>query len=222
MGLKRSPTGGPTRSATLRFSPVWFRSLVWILSLGLIPAMSLSATATDDAAALGVLGSLQGADGKRIDASPKADGATVLVFQSIECPIANAYTPTLNKLRDAFPGPRVKWVGVCVDPDLSDAEIVEHFRDFQLKLDVAVDRRGKLARRLGATITPEAFVIDPEGKIRYHGRIDDQFAARGVRNAVPTVNDLKDALDAVLSGREVQAPYVKPVGCPIPEVEADE
>lgn len=184
--------------------------------------MGLPAAAGDDAATLRSLGSLRGADGKRFDATPEADGATVLVFQSAECPIANAYTPTLNKLREAFPGPRVQWVGVCVDPDLSDAEITEHVRDFQLKLDIAVDRRGTLSRQLGATITPEAFVIDPQGKVRYHGRIDDQFAARGVRNAVPTVNDLSDALDAVLAGREVKTPYVKPIGCPIPEVDPGE
>lgn len=184
--------------------------------------MGLPLVAGEDAAALRALGSLQGADGKRFDARAEADGATILIFQSTECPIANAYTPTLNRLRETFPAPRVKWVGVCVDPDLSDAEIAEHVRDFRLKLDIAVDRRGTLARQLGATITPEAFVIDSEGKVRYHGRIDDQFAARGVRNAVPTVNDLSDALNAVLAGREVPTPYVKPIGCPIPEVDPGE
>jgi len=205
----------------MKATPVWFRSLSRISSIGLILAISLPAFAGDDSDVLRSLDSLRSADGKPLDARPEADGATVLVFQSTECPIANAYTPTLNKLHDAHPSPRVKWVGVCVDPDLSDAEIAEHFRDFKLKLDIAVDRRGALARKLDAAFTPEAFVIDPQGKVRYHGRIDDQFAGRGVRNAIPTTNDLKDALDAVLDGREVKTPYVKPIGCPIPEVDAD-
>ena len=44
----------------------------------------------------------------------------------------------------------------------------------------------------------------PQNRLRYHGRIDDQFAKRGVRNANPSGNDLKDAIDALLKGEEVQ------------------
>ena len=47
-----------------------------------------------------------------------------------------------------------------------------------LKFRVARDRRGAFAGKIGATKTPEAFVIDSGGKVRYHGRIDDQFVAR--------------------------------------------
>jgi hypothetical protein len=60
-------------------------------------------------------------------------------------------------------------------------------------------------------------VIDKDGTIRYHGRIDDQFVARRLRNAVPSGSELKDAISAVLNGGEVKAPYVEPVGCPLPE-----
>ena len=80
------------------------------------------------------------------------------------------------------------------------------------------DRHGSLARKLGATVTPEAFVIDADGKIRYHGRIDDQFVARRKRNANPSGSELKDAITAVLNGKEVKAPEVDAVGCPLPEV----
>ena len=60
-------------------------------------------------------------------------------------------------------------------------------------------------------------MIDKDGTIRYHGRIDDQFVARRLRNAVPSGSELKDAISAVLNGREVKALYVEPVGCPLPE-----
>ena len=109
-------------------------------------------------------------------------------------------------------------MGVCVDPDLSDAEVKTHARDFSLKFPIARDRHGAFARKLGAKVTPEAFVIDAEGKVRYHGRIDDQFVARRKRNVNPSSSELKDAIAAVLSGKEVKAPYVEAVGCPMPEV----
>ena len=114
----------------------------------------------------------------------------------------------------------MKWVGICVDPDLSDADVKAHARDFDLKFPVVRDRHGALARKIGATMTPEAFVVDTKGRVRYHGRIDDQFAKRGVRNANPSGNELKDAIAALLKGEEVKAPHVAAVGCPIPEFKA--
>ena len=144
-------------------------------------------------------------------------GATVIVFYSTECPISNSYSPTLATLVDAF-GPRsVNWVGVCVDPDLSDSEVQTHARDFGFKFPVVRDKHGSFARKIGAKMTPEAFVLDAEGKIRYHGRIDDQFVARQKRNANPSESELKDALAAVLNGKEVKNPHVEAIGCPLPE-----
>ncbi len=161
---------------------------------------------------------LRGLDGRRVNLAPPAGGATAVVFYSSECPISNSYSPTLNALVDFFASKPVKWLGVCVDPDLSDSEVETHARDFGLKLPIARDRRGSCARKLGAKVTPEAFVIDSLGKIRYHGRIDDQFAARQKRNANPAASELKDAIVAVLSGKEVKPEQVEAVGCPLPEV----
>ncbi|WP_422930285.1 redoxin domain-containing protein [Singulisphaera sp. PoT] len=163
-----------------------------------------------------ILAHVLGVDGKKVDLGAPKDGATVVVFYSTECPISNAYSPTLNRLRDEYPASKLNLVGICVDPDLSNAEITTHARDFELKFPVARDRGGKVAAKLGATVTPEAFVIDSAQKIRYHGRIDDQFVARQKRNAHPNGNDLQDALAALLDGRPINNAFVAPVGCPIP------
>jgi hypothetical protein len=160
---------------------------------------------------------LRGLDGEPVGLGAPAGGVTVLVFYSTECPISNAYSPTLGELAGRFQGQPVKWVGVCVDPDLSDAEVQTHARDFKLRFPVVRDRRGALARKVGATMTPEAFVVDVQGRIRYHGRIDDQFAGRRVRNAAPSGSELRDAIAAVLDGKDPAAPHVVAVGCPIPE-----
>jgi hypothetical protein len=162
--------------------------------------------------------SVRGLDGRQIALAAPANGATAIIFYSTECPISNSYSPTLATLVDTFPAHSLKWLGVCVDPDLSDSEVEAHARDFRLKFPVVRDRNGSLAHKLGARVTPEAVVIDTAGKIRYHGRIDDQFVARRLRNANPTGNELKDAIAAVLSGKEVKAPVVEAVGCPLPEV----
>ena len=158
----------------------------------------------------------RGLHGERINLAAPAQGATAVIFYSTECPISNSYSPTLATLVDSFPARSVKWLGVCVDPDLSDSEVETHARDFQIKFPVVRDRTGTLARKLGAKMTPEAFVIDADNKIRYHGRIDDQFVSRRKRNANPSGSELKDAITAVLSGKEVKTPRSRGSGLPTP------
>ena len=160
---------------------------------------------------------LFGPDGRAVDTKASEKGVTVFIFYSSECPISNAYSPALNRMAGEFPAGRVKVIGLCVDPDLTDAEVLTHAKDFDLKFPVSRDREGTVARRLGATVTPEAFVIDDQSRIRYHGRIDDQFVARQKRNANPVTKELHNAIAAVLEGREVPAAFVAPVGCPLPE-----
>jgi hypothetical protein len=187
--------------------------MLWTLLAGSIGPVAFGSEPNTPIA----LGILRGPDGRHVDLSPPQGGLTVLIFYSSECPISNAYSPTLSALFDAFPTKSVNWVGVCVDPDLSDADVRAHVRDFALKFPVVRDRHGAFAHKIGATMTPEAFVIDSERRVRYHGRIDDQFARRGVRNANPSGTELKDAIGALLKGDTVKAAHVAAVGCPIPE-----
>src|SRR5205823_9548659 len=76
------------------------------------------------------------------------------------------------------------------------------------------DFGGACARALGVRRTTEAVVLDAEKRLRYRGRIDDQYRLGGVRKE-PTSRDLKDAIDAVLAGRNVANPETAVDGCPI-------
>ncbi|MEO6809454.1 MAG: redoxin domain-containing protein [Isosphaeraceae bacterium] len=165
------------------------------------------------------VGRLQGAGGKSIPLDAPKGGATALVFLSTECPISNGYSPTLNALAKEFPKAALNLVGVCVDPDLTDDDVAKHAKEYELTFPVGRDRRGTLAAKLGATVTPEAVVLDDQGKIRYRGRIDDQYAARQKRNQNPRTQELRDAIAAVTTGREVKIPRTEAVGCPLPEVD---
>lgn len=144
-------------------------------------------------------------------------GALVLIFTSAECPIANAYSPTLNALAGAYPADRVALVGVFVDPDLSDGALRDHAKEFALNFPVATDRRCRLAKEMGVSVTPEAAVLDDRGEVRYVGRIDDQWAARGKANAHPKAHELKDAIGALLAGKPIEKSRVAAVGCPLPQ-----
>jgi hypothetical protein len=155
-------------------------------------------------------------DGRTVPLVPSAGGATALVFYSTECPISNAYSPILKTIAEGQTSPAFSMVGVCVDPDLSNDDIVKHAKEFGLKFPIASDRDGTITARAGIKVTPEAVVIDDTGKIRYRGRIDDTYAARGKRRANPSTSELKDAIACVLAGKEVAVENVEAIGCPVP------
>ena len=137
-----------------------------MLGIGLVWLTTTWSFAGGDAAAPVAevaLPTMRGPNGQIVDLTAPQGGLSALIFYSSECPISNAYSPMLNRLREEFPTESVKIVGVCVDPDLSSADMLAHAKDFDLKFPVVHDRRGSIATKLGAAVTPEAFVIDERG-----------------------------------------------------------
>ena len=156
-------------------------------------------------------------DGRFVSLSPTtSNGALAVVFYSTECPISNAFSPTLQALAAANADQPLTLVGVCVDADLSAEDVAKHAREFGLSFPVVQDRDGSITARFAARVTPEVFVYDAAKQLRYRGRIDDQFADRGKRNAHRQTNDLRDAVAAILAGHPVAASEVAAVGCPVP------
>jgi hypothetical protein len=177
----------------------------------------LLASLPSTSGATGDLPTIRDAEGRPVPLDVPKGGALAIVFLSAECPIANAKSPTLDAIAHAFPAERFRLVGVFVDPDLTRARLAAHAAEYHLTFPVARDPGLALARHFKATVTPEAFVLDDAGRVRYRGRIDDAFAARAKRNAAPRTHELRDAVAAVLDGRPVDRPEVKAVGCPLPE-----
>ena len=141
----------------------------------------------------------------------------VLVFTSHECPIANAYAPTLGKLHDAWSqDPRVRSFLVHVDPDMTGARAAQHALDYQLPGTILLDPTQVVARACGATITPEAVVWTASGLL-YRGRIDDQWRGLGKRAPRASSRDLEQAVELALAGRALPAPHPPAVGCLLPE-----
>ncbi len=149
------------------------------------------------------------------------DSVHVLIFTSHECPIAKGYSPTLRALADGWRAQnRVRLFLVHVDPDLTPEAAREHTAAYDLPGTVVMDPRQGLARRCGATITPEAVICTAQG-IAYRGRIDDQWRKLGSRAPAASRHDLRDAVGAVLAGKSVPKPHPPAVGCLLPEPRRD-
>jgi hypothetical protein len=72
------------------------------------------------------------------------------------------------------------------------------------------DAEQSAARAYGVTATPEVFLVDREGVVRYHGAPDADHD-----DPAQDARWLRDALDDVLAGREVARPASPPSGCSV-------
>lgn len=156
-------------------------------------------------------------DGAAVDLRATPSGRVrVLVFTSHECPIANAYAPTLRDLATRFAAAPVDWLLVHVDPDLTPSAAAAHARDYELPFRVCLEPDQATARALGIVRTPEAAVLTAKGAA-YVGRIDDQWRALGSRQPAASAHDLADAIAAAVAGEAAATRRVPAVGCLLPE-----
>lgn len=194
-----------------------FRSLfVLAAAIGLSPILFAA-----DAKPESVIGTrapnlaLPNLDGKdtKFD-SLRGKSATVVVFVSFECPVSNTYVAGLNELAKTHAEKGVSVVLVAPTEEPRDA-VAKSAAGYKLSIPVLIDAKKELAAGFTAAVTPEAFILDGEGTIRYRGRIDDGYSARLKRNPVVTTHDMNDALAAVLASKAVAVPYTKAIGCEI-------
>jgi Flp pilus assembly protein TadD len=154
-------------------------------------------------------------DGRPIDplqAAPEVR-ATVFLFTTTDCPIANRYAPEMARLHNVFSPQGIRFWLVYVNPAESVASIRSHTRQFSYPMRALRDPRHDLVKRFGATVTPEAVVVDRGGRVQYRGRIDDRYVDFGVARPVATKRDLEEALTAVVAGRPAPNAITRAVGC---------
>ena len=145
----------------------------------------------------------------------KVQGARglVLVFVSVDCPIANRFLPEIESLGARFGPEGLPVAYVYASPFESDTQVGMHRREYGLLLPAFRDPGFRVARRFGACRTPEAVLIRPDGSVAYRGRINDQYTAPGQGRPAPTRHDLAEAAAEFLSGGLMTQRLVPAVGC---------
>ncbi|HEY7425302.1 MAG TPA: redoxin family protein [Gemmataceae bacterium] len=144
--------------------------------------------------------------------------ASVLFFLTPDCPISNSYAPEINAIVAENADKPLWFHVVYVDPDLKVEQARKHAASFGYRCSVLLDPKHQLVAATGVTTTPEVAVVMADGTIAYRGRIDDLYPQIGVKRRAPTRRDLRDALAAVLAGREVHTTRTAAVGCSIPDL----
>ena len=95
--------------------------------------------------------------------------------------------------------------------DDSFARMKERASEKKFTFPYLHDETQQTAHAYGAERTPEVFLFDKEGALRYHGTIDDNYDDP----AAVKKRYLRDALDAVLAGKSISETETRPIGCTI-------
>jgi len=135
---------------------------------------------------------------------------TVLLFIAVQCPVSNAYNERMEKLAEDYKAKGIAVIGINSNVK-EDAEAVKaHAAEHKLTFPILKDPGNKIADKLGASVTPEAYFVDQNNKLLYHGRIDNSRNADQIETS-----DLRNALDASLAGKAIEKTEAKAFGCTI-------
>ena len=144
---------------------------------------------------------------------PKQYRATVLLFLSTVCPISNAYQDRILSLLARFAGKPVRVLLIDSNDNETAAEAAQYAADVRFPVPLYKDWRNTVADRFGATLTPEAVVLDSSGEPRYQGAFDDARNPARVK-----VEAVRIAVDELLAGRAVTVKSIRAFGCAIKKV----
>jgi peroxiredoxin len=154
-------------------------------------------------------------DGKEHSlASLKGKNGTVLIFIAVRCPVSNAYNERMEKLAQDYKARGITVVGINANSSESADAVKAHAASHHMTFVILKDNGNKIADSLGAAKTPEAYLLDASNKLVYHGRIDNNKDIAQINSS-----ELRDALDATLSGKPVAKTTGAAFGCSISRVE---
>jgi peroxiredoxin len=169
---------------------------------------------------------LKGVDGKQYTlASFAGKDILVFIFTANHCPTAQAYEGRMEQLHADYSNKGVQVIAVSPnDPlairldELGWTDIGDHYEEMQYR----AEQRGwefpylydgdtqAMSRKYDPVSTPHAYVFDKSRTLRFVGRIDDNEDPAKVKS-----HDTRNAIEALLAGKEPPVTSTKTFGCSI-------
>lgn len=161
--------------------------------------------------------SLTGVDDKTYSLNDFSDKKILIViFSCNHCPYVQAYEDRIMELQNEFEKDGVQIVAINSNddvkyPDDSFAEMKKRASARGFNFPYLRDETQEVAKAFGATHTPQIFLFNIDRKLKYEGKIDDNWQESDkVKSAY-----LKDAILELLNDKEVSVPETFSIGCTI-------
>ena len=147
----------------------------------------------------------------------RSDVATVIIFMCNHCPYVLHVLEEIVNVSDEYSAKGIKFAGISANdvenyPDDSPEKMKELAEKMNFTFPYLYDESQEVARAYDAACTPEFHVFDKDMRCVYRGQLDD---SRPGNDLEVNGSDLRNALDNILAGKNVD-PLQKPsIGCNI-------
>jgi peroxiredoxin len=155
-------------------------------------------------------------DTQGLDQAPGDAPATVVVFTCNHCPYALAWHDRLIALARDYSDRGVRMLAINPnDASRYPRDSIEAMRarvehgEFD-GVPYLRDESQEVAHAYDAKTTPDVFILDATGLLRYRGAPDADY-----EDPSQDARYLRDALDAILDSRDPELAQTPPVGCSI-------
>ena len=138
----------------------------------------------------------------------------LVVFMCNHCPYVKAKIDALNEIYSTY-GDDIGMLGINSNDPLNypedSYENMKILATEKLEFDYLMDDTQEVAKKYGATCTPDPFLFDSDGRLIFHGRIDDGYGPDGK----VTVKTMMLNIKTLLEGKQIQDDFVPSMGCSI-------
>jgi len=140
---------------------------------------------------------------------------TLIIFMCNHCPYVKAKFEAFNELYEKF-GDKVRIIGINSNdakdyPEDSFENMKKTAREKALKFDYLVDLTQEVAKKYGAMCTPDPFLFNKEGKLVFHGRIDNAMKP----DAIATEKTMVINIEKMLANEKIEKDFDPSIGCSI-------
>jgi peroxiredoxin len=184
-----------------------------LVLLMLIASVSFALEANDKAAAF----TLNDVTGKQVKLSDYEGKNVVLIFIATRCPYSNAFNQVMAQLAKDYSARGITILGINSNKTEPVEEVAQHAKEKGLSFTILKDVNNKVADVYSASVTPEAYVIDKTGTIRYHGALGSSGRPTTDPSAANS-DEIRAALDQLLAGQAIAKAKTKAFGCSIKRV----
>jgi len=144
----------------------------------------------------------------------------VLEWLNHGCPfvVKHYESGNMQKLQKEYTGKDVVWLSIVSSAPGKQGHMTPEETN-KTKADkgsaataVLLDEDGAVGKLYDAKVTPELYVVDPEGTLIYAGAIDDKKST-DTADVAGAKNYVKQALDEAMAGKPVSEPSTTAYGC---------
>jgi thiol-disulfide isomerase/thioredoxin len=140
----------------------------------------------------------------------------LVVFTCNHCPYARAVWPRVIRLGKYAieKGINVLAINPNINPKYPDdapAEMSKKIKEWGVPFPYLIDDTQKVAREFRAQCTPDIYLFDPQLKLVYHGRVDDNWQDE----SSVTKEDLKEAITCLAGKKPLPEKQFPSMGCSI-------